>query len=208
MCQDEWAVCKVFHKNNGEDKKPAAVECSAGTPNVSSISVDGTGNEFLDSMINPVYFNSTSSLPDTTTTTMAPPYNAAAMTNVIGSFVDLPNYTFNDTTSGGNLQHQAAAITNSTIPTSSSDSSSWNLLHANYAMGGYNLHHQAVMARALQAIISPNSSGGLPSSSVNGILQQDTLVRNYGGTRATNHLTSSASATATVTGQVAKNLGA
>jgi hypothetical protein len=171
MCQEEWAVSKVFHKNNGEDKKAAAVEYSAGTPNVSSISVDATtGDDFLDSMINPVYFSSTSS---------------------------------------GNLQHQAAAIANSTIPTSSSDSSSWNLLHANYAMGGsYNLHHQAMMARALEAIMSPNSSGGLPSSSGNGILQQDTLVRNYGGTCATNHLTSSASATATVTGQVAKNLGA
>jgi hypothetical protein len=200
----------VFHKTNGEDNKQAAaaaaaaaVDDSAGTPNVSSISVDATGgddggDDFLYSMIDPVYFNNSTStfLPDTTTTidAAAAPYNTASY-NTVGSFVDLPDlYTFTDATTSGNL-HQVVAVPNPTG--SSSYSSSWeNLLHP---MGGsYDLHdQQAMMARALGGAIAPNFSG---------VLQQNSLVRNYGG--GTNHLTSAAAATAKVTGQDAKNLGA
>jgi hypothetical protein len=205
----------VFHKTNGEGKQAAA---AAGTPNVSSISVDATGgddggDDFLDSMIDPVYLNnSTSTFPDATTTinaAVAAPYNTAS--NTVGSFVDLPTNlytTFTDATTSGNL-HQVA-VPNPTG--SSSYSSSWeNLLHAGHPMGGsYDLHdQQAMMARALGGVISPNFPGGglrSSSSSAYGVLQQNSLVRNYGGT---NHLTSAAAATAKVTGPDAKNnLGA
>jgi hypothetical protein len=94
----------VFHNKNGEDKKAAiTVEHSTGMPNISSISSDATGSDddgvddFLDSMINPMYFNSTNSLLDTTYAMVAP-YNAAtmALSSAVGSFFDLPNYGFND----------------------------------------------------------------------------------------------------------------
>ncbi|GJN07120.1 hypothetical protein PR202_ga24919 [Eleusine coracana subsp. coracana] len=216
--KDEWVVCKVFHKDNGEEKK-AAVEYSAGTPNVSSISVDaatGDGDDsFLDSMIDPMYFNSTSSLPDTMTTmnaTAVAPYNAVSCTSTAAtttsSFIDLPNYGFSDTTSR-NL-HQAVVTSSTTIvPTSSSYSSSWNLLHAGHPMGSYyNLHDQAMMAEALGlgGVISPNFAAGLPSSSVSGTSQQNSLVPNHGGSYAMNYPTSGA--TPTVIGQAAKNLDA
>ncbi|GJN13925.1 hypothetical protein PR202_gb00683 [Eleusine coracana subsp. coracana] len=225
--KDEWVVCKVFHKTNGENKKAAVDQYSAGTPNVSSISVDAAagddGDDFLDSMIDPMYFNSTSSLPDTMTmnATAAPPYNevsctsTAATNSTVGgsSFVDLPNYAFfNDSTTSRNL-HQAAVANILTVPTSSSGyNSSWNLLHAGHnPMGGsYNLHHQAMMAKALGGVISPNFAAGLiPSSSVTGISQQNSLVRNYGGSYATHYPASGdAASTATVNiGQAAKNLG-
>jgi hypothetical protein len=201
----------VFHKNNnGEDKKAAAaVEHSTGTPNVSWISGDATGGDddsldnFLDSIIHPMYFNSTSSLPDTTAAMMAP-YNAAdlATSSAVGSFLDLPNYGFNDTS--GNL-HQPAVVNSAVpIPTSSSYSSSWtNLLHPTTV--SYDLRDQ--MARGLN---SPNFAAGLPSSSVPGISQQNSSGR--GSYATTNYLTTSAAgstATATVIGQAAaKNLGA
>jgi hypothetical protein len=201
----------VFHKNNGEDKKAAALEHSARTPNVSSIiSGDATGgdddslDDFLDSMIHPVYFNSTSSLPDTTAAMVAP-YNAAAMasSSTVGSFLDLPNYGFNETTCG-NLHQPAVANSAVPIQTSSSYSSSWtNTLHPTTV--SYDLPDQ--MARALN---SPNFAADLPSSSVPGISQQNSLGRGSYGTN--NYLTTSAAgATATVTliGQAAaKNLGA
>ncbi|TVU50665.1 hypothetical protein EJB05_02044, partial [Eragrostis curvula] len=218
--KDEWVVCKVFNKN-GEEKK-AAVEYSAGTPNVSSISVDaaGDGEDFIDSLIDPMYFHSTSSLPNnnTATTTMnaaVAPYNAAATTttSAVGSFFDLPNYTFNDTTSR-NL-HQAA-VANSTVPTNNSYGSSWNLLQANHAVGSYSLHDQAMMAKALGGVISPNLAAGLPSYSaslVTGISQQSSLgvpqqklEPDYGGSYATNYLASGAAANSTVIGQAARNL--
>ncbi|KAL6640726.1 hypothetical protein ACP70R_021849 [Stipagrostis hirtigluma subsp. patula] len=158
--KDEWVVCKVFHKK-GEEAKKAAVEYSAGTPNVSSVSVDaGEGDEFLDSMIDPMYFNSASSLPDTMTINAEAPYNAeynpAGATTAASSFVDLPNNSFNDTRSS-NL-HQVAMVS-STAPRSSGSSytSSWNTLHADDAMASYNLHHEAVMVKALEGVIAPNS---------------------------------------------------
>ncbi|GJM88128.1 hypothetical protein PR202_ga04155 [Eleusine coracana subsp. coracana] len=228
--KDEWVVCKVFHKTNGENKKAVMDQYSAGTPNVSSISVDAAagddGDDFLDSMIDPVYFNSTSSFPDNTMTmnaAAAVPYNAVSCTSTAAtttsstvggsSFVDLPNYAFfNDTTTSRNL-HEAAVANISTVPTSSSGySSSWNLLHhaaGHNPMGSYNLHDQAVMAKALGGVISPNFAAGLiQSSSVTGISQQNSLVRNYGGSYATGYLTSSDASTSTVNiGQAAKNLG-
>ncbi|TVU27199.1 hypothetical protein EJB05_29794 [Eragrostis curvula] len=217
--KDEWVVCKVFNKK--VEEKKAAVEYSAGTPNVSSISVDAAGDDgedFIDSLIDPMYFHSTGSLPNNTATTMnaaVAPYNA--VTTTTSSFVDMPNYTFNDTTSH-NL-HQAA-IANSTVPTSSSGySSSWNLLQANHAMGSsYSLHDQAMMSRALGGVISPNNfAGGLPSYSaaVPGILQQNSLgvpqqklEPDYGGSYATNYLASGAATDSAVTGKAARNLGA
>ncbi|TVU03747.1 hypothetical protein EJB05_50712 [Eragrostis curvula] len=222
--KDEWVVCKVFNKK--VEEKKAAVEYSTGTPNVSSISVvdaaGDDGDDFIDSLIDPMYFHSTGSLPNNTETTMnaaVAPYNAAATTrsSAVGSFVNLPNYTFNDTTTSRNL-HQAA-IANSTVPTSSIGySSSWNLLQENHAMGSsYNLHDQAMMARALGGVISPNFSGGLPSYSaaVPGISQQNSLgvpqqklEPGYGGSYATNYLTSGAAANSTVIGKAARNLGA
>ncbi|KAL6653489.1 hypothetical protein ACP70R_009067 [Stipagrostis hirtigluma subsp. patula] len=191
--KDEWVVCKVFHKK-GEEAKKAAVEYSAGTPNVSSVSVDaGEGDEFLDSMIDPMYFNSASSLPNTMTINAEAPYNAeynpAGATTTASSFVDLPNNSFNDRTIS-NLQ---VAMANSTVPRSSGSSynSSWNTLHADDAIGSYSLHHQAMMAKALGGVFSPNFTGGLPSSSVTGILQQNSIgvpqqkLGNFGGSYAT-----------------------
>ncbi|XP_062202599.1 NAC domain-containing protein 77-like [Phragmites australis] len=217
----EWVVCKVFHKK-GEAKNGAAVEYSAGTPNVSSLSVDGgEGDDFLDSLIDPsLYVNSAGSLPSTTTINAAPPYNAdypisaaAATTTSTSSFVDLPNYSFKGTITGSNL-HQVAVPNSSTVPRSSSSSysSSWNMRHAEpHAMGSYSLlHQQAMMVKALRGVISTNFAGGLPSSSVTGVLQQNLLgapqqkLENYGGSY-TAHLTSSA-ATAIV-GPATNNLG-
>ncbi|KAL6906028.1 hypothetical protein ACP4OV_003629 [Aristida adscensionis] len=183
--KDEWVVCKVFHKN-GEAKKGGGgggVEYSAGTPNVSSVSVDagagaGEVDEFLDldSLIDPVsYFNSTGSSATTTIdAAMAAPYNvedyyyhpiSSTAAATASSFADLPSYSFNDT------------ITNSaTVPRNSSGgySSSWkkDTPHAGYAMGStssYSLHHQAMMAKA-----APNfAAAGLPSSSPTGALLQN-----------------------------------
>ncbi|XP_062182943.1 NAC domain-containing protein 77-like [Phragmites australis] len=184
--KDEWVVCKVFHKK-GEAKNAAAVEYSAGTPNVSSVSVDGgEGDDFLDSLIDPsLYFNSAAgSLTSTTTINAAAPYNAdypisaAAGTTTTSSFVDLPNYSFKDTITSSNL-HQVPVPNSSTAPRSSSSSysSSWNMLHAEHAMGIYNLHHQqAMMVKALGGAIAPNSAGlskCLQSSSATGVLQQN-----------------------------------
>ncbi|CAM0146895.1 unnamed protein product [Urochloa decumbens] len=215
--KDEWVVCKVHHKN-GEAKKPAE-EYSASTPNVSSVISDdaGEGDDFLDSMINPMYFNSAGSLPSMAAVNAAAPHNAeysvsstaaGATTATTSSFVDLPSYSFNDTTSINNL-HQVA-MANSTAPRSSLFSSSWNTLqadHNNQAMGSYNLHHQAMVAKALGGNYF---AGGLPSSSVPGILQQNSLGHmpqqkqgNYRESYASN-LTSSSAAT---TPPAAKNLG-
>ncbi|OEL23490.1 NAC domain-containing protein 77 [Dichanthelium oligosanthes] len=204
--KDEWVVCKVHHKN-GEAKKPAE-EYSAGTPNVSSVVSDDAveGDEFLDSMIDPMFFYSAaSSLPSTTTTINAvAPHNtdypisstaAGASTAATSSFVNrLPSYdSFNDTRSIINNLHQVA-LPNPAAPTNStsSHSSSWNMLHhadQNQAMGSsYNLHHQAMVAKALGGIISPNCAGSLPSSSFTAgmMLQQNSMgmpqqkLENYG----------------------------
>ncbi|CAO2143114.1 unnamed protein product [Urochloa humidicola] len=133
--KDEWVVCKVHHKN-GEAKKPTE-EYSAGTPNVSSVISDdavagGEGDEFLDSMIDPMYFNSAAgSLPSTVTVNAEAPDNAdyqisstaAGATTATSSFVDLPSYIFNDdTTSINNNLHQVALANNSTAPRSSGSS--------------------------------------------------------------------------------------
>ncbi|KAF8706413.1 hypothetical protein HU200_030679 [Digitaria exilis] len=191
--KDEWVVCKVHHKNGEANKKPAAEELSAGTPNVSSVISDDAGageggDEFLaDSMMNPnpnpMYFNSASSFPGTTTTinAAAPHINTdytissaaagATTSTTIGSFVDLPSYGFNDTTSFNNLHQMTVA--NPRISSDSSYSSPWNMLQAadyNQAMGSYNLHHQAMLAKALGG---NDFVGGLPSSSVTGILQHN-----------------------------------
>jgi len=201
--QDEWVVCKVHHKNGEASIKKPAEECSAGTLNVSSVVSDdaGEGDEFLDSMINPMYFNSAASLPSTTTINAAPPHNAdyhsisssaaGATTTTTSSFVDLPNYGFNDATIY-NL-HQQVALANSAASTNNSSSYSsflWNMLNAdhNQAMGSYNLHHQAMVAKALGGNYF---AGGLPSSSVTGTLQhnsqgvpQQKLGSNYGDSTA------------------------
>ncbi|RLM99488.1 NAC domain-containing protein 77-like [Panicum miliaceum] len=220
--KDEWVVCKVHHKNGEASINKPAEEYSVGTPNVSSVVSDdaGEGDEFLDSMINPMYmyFNSASSLPSTTTTinAAAPPHNAdyslsstaagATTTTTTSSFVDLPNYGFNDATASYNL-HQQVAVASSAASTNSSSSYSslWNMLlnaDHNQAMGSYNLHHQALVAKALGG----NFAGGLPSSSsVTGILQhnysqgvpQQKLGNNYGD-----------SSTAAIGPAATKNLGA
>jgi hypothetical protein len=102
-------------------KAIVTVEHSTRMPDVSWISGDATGSDddgvddFLESMIDPMYFNSTSTLPDTTDTMVAPYNTATASSSTVGSFFDLPNYGFNDTTSR-NL-HQPV-VTNSTVPTS------------------------------------------------------------------------------------------
>ncbi|KAF8671270.1 hypothetical protein HU200_049977 [Digitaria exilis] len=182
--KDEWVVCKVHHKNGEANKKPAAEELSAGTQNVSSVISDDAGageggDEFLaDSMLNPnpsMHFNSTINA--------APPHNAdyfissaaagaTTSTTTIGSFLDLPNnYVFSDTTSFNNLHQMAVA--NSAAPRISSGSSygsPWNMADYNQAMGSYNLHHQAMLAKALGG---NHFAGGLPSSSVTGILQHN-----------------------------------
>ncbi|RLM58131.1 NAC domain-containing protein 77-like [Panicum miliaceum] len=220
--KDEWVVCKVHHKNGEASINKPAEEYSVGTPNVSSVVSDdaGEGDEFLDSMINPMYmyFNSASSLPSTTTTinAAAPPHNAdyslsstaagATTTTTTSSFVDLPNYGFNDATASYNL-HQQVAVASSAASTNSSGSYSslWNMLlnaDHNQAMGSYNLHHQALVAKALGG----NFAGGLPSSSsVTGILQhnysqgvpQQKLGNSYGD-----------SSTAAIGPAATKNLGA
>ncbi|CAN6380415.1 unnamed protein product [Urochloa humidicola] len=210
--KDEWVVCKVHHKN-GEAKKPAE-EYSAGTPNVSSVISDdaGEGDDFLDSMINPMYFNSTGG---TATVNAAAPHNAdysissstaaGATTATTSGFVDLPSYSFNDTTRINNLYHQVA-MANSAAPRSSF-SSSWNMLQAdhNQAIGSYNLHHQAMVAKALGGHYF---SGGLPS--VTGILQKNSLghmpqqkLGNYSESSYATNLTSSAATTP----PAASNLG-
>ncbi|TKV98953.1 hypothetical protein SEVIR_8G007400v4 [Setaria viridis] len=216
--KDEWVVCKVHHKN-GEAKKPAE-EYSAGTPNVSSVISDDAGegdDHFLDSMINSMYFNSAgSSLPSTTNVNAAAPHNADY--NPISCTVNPISSTFLTTAS---TTQQASAICtrsslwpNSAAPRSSSSgySSSWNMLHAdhNQAMGSYNLHHQAMVAKALGGVTSPNFAGVLPSSSVTaGFLQQNSVcmpqqkLGNYRESYATNLTSSSAS----TTGPAAKNLG-
>ncbi|XP_062203463.1 NAC domain-containing protein 45-like [Phragmites australis] len=188
--KDEWVVCKVFHKK-GEANKDA-VENSAGTLNVSSVSVDaGEGDdELLDSMVDPMYFNSVGSLPLPNTMTInaaAAPYNAdhysiaaaaaAAGSTTRSNFVDLPNnYSLNNTTSSDMLA-------GSSVPTSRrSNSASWDMLHAPRTMGGYDLHqqyddhHQAMMVKALGAAMAPNFaavSKGL--SPVTGGLEQKPL---------------------------------
>ncbi|CAN6373914.1 unnamed protein product [Urochloa humidicola] len=199
--KDEWVVCKVHHKN-GEAKKPAE-DYSAGTPNVSSVisgDAGGEGDEFIDSMIDPMYFNSAGINADNADYQISSTA-AGDTTTTISSFVDLPSYRFNDTTSINNL-HQVA-LADSTAPRSSGSSSygygsSWNMLHHadhNQAMGSYNLHHQAMVAKALGGNYF---SGGLLSSSATGILQQNSLgmpeqkLGNYRESYATN-LTSSAS---------------
>jgi hypothetical protein len=213
-------VCKVHHKNGEASINKPAEEYSVATPNVSSVVSDGTGegDEFLDSMINPMYFNSASSLPSTTTTinAAAPPHNAdyslssaagATTATTTSSFVDLPNYGFNDATASYNL-HQQVAVASSASSTNSSSSYSslWNMLlnaDHNQAMGSYNLHHQALVAKALGG----NFAGGLPSSSsVTGILQhnysqgvpQQKLGNNYGDS----------STSAAIGPAATKNLGA
>ena len=200
-------MCKVHHKNGEASIKKPAEEYSSGTPNVSSFVSDDAGeggdDQFLDSsMINPMYFNSAASLPSTTMTiNAAPPHNAdylsisssaaGATTTTTSSFVDLPNYGFNDATSY-NLQQ--VAVANSAASTNNSSSYSsflWNMLNAdhNQAMGSYNLHHQAMVAKALGGNYF---AGGLPSSSVTGTLQhnsqgvpqQKLLGNNYGDSTA------------------------
>ena len=210
-------MCKVHHKNGEASIKNPAEEYSAGTPNVNSVVSDdaGEGDEFLDSMINPMYFNSAASLPSTTTINAAPPHNAdyhsisssaaGATTTTTSSFVDLPNYGFNDATIY-NL-HQQVALANSAASTNNSSSYSsflWNMLNAdhNQAIGSYNLHHQAMVAKTLGG--NYFAAGGLPSSSVTGILQhnsqgvpQQKLGNNYGD-----------SSTAAIGPVATKNLGA
>ncbi|KAL6642179.1 hypothetical protein ACP70R_020360 [Stipagrostis hirtigluma subsp. patula] len=216
--KDEWVVCKVFHKK-GEEAKKDSVEYSAGTPNISSVSVDaGEGDEFLDSLIDPMYFTSESSLPNTTSinaATMAP-YNTdysisstTMGTTAASTFVDLPNYRFKDTASS-NLQ---VAMANSTVPRSngSSYTSLWNTLHADDAMASYSLHHQATMVKALGGAVSPNFAGGLPSLPVTGISQKNSIgmpqqkLGTYGESYAT-CLTSSGAPAAI--GPAAKNVDA
>jgi len=204
--KDEWVVCKVHHKKGEASIKKPAEEYSAGTPNVSSVVLDDAGegdDEFLDSMINPMYFNSAASLPSTTTTiNAAPPHNAdyssicstatGATTTTRSSFVDLPNYGFNDATSY-NLQQVAVANSAASTNNSGSYSSLWNMLinaDHNQAIGSYNLHHQAMVAKTLGG--NYFAAGGLPSSSVTGILQhnsqgvpQQKLGNNYGDSSTT-----------------------
>ncbi|CAO2153451.1 unnamed protein product [Urochloa humidicola] len=214
--KDEWVVCKVHHKN-GEAKKPTE-EYSAGTPNVSSVisgEAGGEGDEFIDSMIDPMYFNSAGGInADNADYQISSTAAGDTTTTTISSFVDLPSYSFNDTTSINNNLHQVAMAV-STAPRSSGSSSygygsSWNMLHHadhNQAMGSYNLHHQAMVAKALGGNYF---SGGLPSSSAAGIMQQNSSLGmpqqkqlgNYRESYATN-LTSSAATTP----PAAKNLG-
>ncbi|KAJ1254431.1 hypothetical protein BS78_K062600 [Paspalum vaginatum] len=217
--KDEWVVCKVHHKNGEPTKKAAAPEeHSAGTPNVSSVEAGEGGDEFLndDSMVDPVslFFNS-----DTTSSflpslmnfdDMEAPYNvdysisstaagAATVTTSSGNLVGLPanNYRLN----------QQVAVANSAAPTTHS-SSLWNMLHGVDSQS-YSLQHQAMTARALGGVASPNFAGGLPSSSLTaGIFQQNSqgaapqqkLVGNYGENYAAYHTTSSS-------GAANKNLG-
>ena len=202
--QDEWVVCKVHHKKGEASIKKPAEEYSSGTPNVSSVVSDDPGeggdDQFLDSsMINPMYFNSAASLPSTTMTINAAPLHnadyssisstaAGATTTTRSSIVDLPNYGLNDVASY-NLQQQVA-VANSAASTNNSGSYSslWNMLinaDHNQAIGSYNLHHQAMVAKTLGG--NYFAAGGLPSSSVTGILQHNSqgvppqkLGNNYG----------------------------
>jgi hypothetical protein len=210
----------VHHKNGEASIKKPAEEYSSGTPNVSSVVSDDAGeggdDQFLDSsMINPMYFNSAASLPSTTMTINAAPLHnadyssisstaAGATTTTRSSFVDLPNYGLNDVASY-NLQQQVA-VANSAASTNNSGSYSslWNMLinaDHNQAMGSYNLHPQAMVAKALGGNYF---AGGLPSSSVTGILQhnsqgvpQQKLGNNYCD-----------SSTAAIGPAATKNLGA
>ncbi|CAO2140676.1 unnamed protein product [Urochloa humidicola] len=211
--KDEWVVCKVHHKN-GEAKKPTEEQYSAGTPNVSSVISDdavagGEGDEFTD---DPMYFNFAGINADNADYQISSPA-AGDTTTTISSFVDLPSYRFNDdTTSINNNLHQVA-LANSIAPRSSGSSygygSSWNMLHQadhNQAMGSYNLHHQAMVAKVLGGNYF---SGGLPSSSAAGIMQQNSLgsmpqqkLGNYRESYVTD-LTSSAATTP----PAVKNLG-
>ncbi|XP_062197656.1 NAC domain-containing protein 77-like [Phragmites australis] len=187
--KDEWVVCKVFHKK--EEANKAAVEYSAGTPNVSSVSVDaGEGDdEFLDFMVDPMPFNSVGILSNTTAINAAAPYNAedysisaaAGSTSRSNNFVDLPSYSISNTTSNDDK------LAGSSVPTSSkSNSASWDMLRASHAMGSYDLHqqydhHQAMMVKALGGgAMAPNfaavSKGLSPMTSpVTGVLEQKPL---------------------------------
>ncbi|KAJ1264613.1 hypothetical protein BS78_08G012900 [Paspalum vaginatum] len=165
--KDEWVVCKVYQK--GQPNKDDVKEYSAATPNVSSVEAAGEVDDELlvDSMIgDPMYFNSAGSFASTMNTAASLPCNldypiftTAGATARSNSFVDLP-------TSHNPLHQQVAAMANSAAPTknSSSCTSPWDTLHGGHqAMGrSYNLHDQAMVAKARGRAISPNFTGGLP----------------------------------------------
>uniref|UniRef100_A0A0E0MJ29 NAC domain-containing protein n=1 Tax=Oryza punctata TaxID=4537 RepID=A0A0E0MJ29_ORYPU len=169
--KDEWVVCKVFHKKQGDEainkqQQQAAVDqYSAGTPNSSS-SVVQAGDDFfqLDDIIDPsIYFSNSSaanilSAPPNMSNNDAVPYNYGASTT-----------TTSTTTSAGSFQQQPNYYSLINKSSSSSNVSSWNNMPPPPVAGGvhgigssYSLQHQAAMVKALGDVIRAPNPLGVP----------------------------------------------
>ncbi|XP_052139574.1 NAC domain-containing protein 77-like [Oryza glaberrima] len=179
--KDEWVVCKVFHKKQGDEAinnqqqqpQPAVDQYSAGTPNSSSSVVQagdddvGGGDDFfqLDDIIDPsIYFTNSSNIFS------APPNNNAVYsvsasttttnTTTAGSFQQQPNYY--------SLINKSSSSSNYSAPLQQQHVSSWNNTPGGaHGIGNsYNLQQQqAAMVKALENVIAvPNFSTVLPSS--------------------------------------------
>uniref|UniRef100_A0A0E0MBX5 NAC domain-containing protein n=1 Tax=Oryza punctata TaxID=4537 RepID=A0A0E0MBX5_ORYPU len=189
--KDEWVVCKVFHKKQGDEainkqQQQAAVEYSAGTPNSSSSVVQAGGDDFFqldDIFIDPasIYFSNSSNI-------LSAPPNNNAVYSVSAS-------TTTTSTTASSFQQQP----NCYSAPLQQHVSSWNntpgVLHGNGSSYNLLLQQQAAMVKALENVIAvPDYGTLLPSSNKGssirsataGVSQQNPLgvpqykIENYG----------------------------